>query len=186
MSPKWITERIISTEEVLLSSDDKLLLKAKIKKQFKLFLPAYVLLLSIAAFFILYGPDSINVGKDYQIEITDDVKKNFWIAAPYVSGFIAIMATIFFGRYYIQYVQPVIKDVKSNKKKLIYFKPLKVEMALFRRYYLGTPIFSNQQIQVSAEDFFMISEEYPLCLEVGPNSQQILRLMYGGREIQYW
>lgn len=186
MAPKWIAERIVSTEEVPLSQEDILKLKTKIKKQLKLFVPPYLLLLFISAFFIIYGPDSLYVGHRYMTDITDEQKKNFWIVAPYVSAFIALMATIFFGRYYFQNVQPLIRDLKSNQKKLLFFKPQKTEMSFFKRYYLGTPIFSNQQIQVSAEDFYTIDEKHLLCLEVAETSQEILRLMYMNKEINYW
>lgn len=186
MQPIWIEERIVSSEETPLTKTDIATLREKIKKQVKLFLPAYLLLIGIAVFFLIYGPESVNIGKSNRLEITDEFKHNFWIAAPYVSAFIVLMSTFYFGKYYVQNVQPLIKDVRSGKKKLIFFKPLKTEMAFFKRYYLGTPIFDNQQIQIAAEDFFLIQEDYLLCLELGANSRQILRLLYGEKEINYW
>jgi hypothetical protein len=74
----------------------------------------------MAAFFMIYGPDSLYACDRYMFDITDEQKKNFWIAAPYVSSVIALMATIFIGRYYFQIVRPIIKDFKSNLKKLIF------------------------------------------------------------------
>jgi hypothetical protein len=49
-------------------------------------------------------------------------------------------------------------------------------MALFNRYYITIPLYSNQQIEVNKADFDRIKEEELLCLEMGPSSNFILNL----------
>jgi hypothetical protein len=96
------------------------------------------------------------------------------------------MATIYFLRYFAQSVWPLKRDLKNRKKQLIFFKPEKTDMSMFNRYYLSLPISGNQLVELPAADFSMIKEGDFLKLEIGPNSQQIIRLMNGVNEIKFF
>ena len=93
------------------------------------------------------------------------------------------MLNIYFGKLYFQSLRPLLKDIKLSKKLLLFFKPEKTPMTLFNKYYLTTPLYNYQQIQVNAGDFNNISDHNDLCLEVGPNSVFVLRLLNGEKEL---
>jgi len=188
MRPRIIKERVSAIEESPLSNDDQKLLKKGIQTQLDIFVPAYVAIVLISLYMWVEGPDSINTGRDAwnQIQITPEVENNFWTAAPYVCSFIFLMATIFFLKYYLQTVRPVLRDLKNRKKKLVFFRPEKTDMSAFNRYYLTIPLSKDQLVEITQEDFFLINDAGLLCLEIGPDSQYILRLMYHGKEIKFF
>jgi len=56
-------------------------------------------------------------------------------------------------------------------------------MAFFDKYFIGTPIFKKQQIQVDKADFYNISDDKRLILELAPHSQTTYILPNNGEEI---
>lgn len=188
---KLIPERISYTEEKPLSKNDLELLKTKRNKQFLFLLSGYLPFIAFVLYFLIIGPDSLNIGRSSglwrsKITIDDEQKNRFWTIAPYFVAFIFLILNIYFAKLYFQSIQPLIKDIKLNKKQLLFFKSVKSPMAFFNKYYLSTPLYQNQQIEVSREDFDNITETNQLCLEVGPNSTFIFRLLNGEKEIKYY
>jgi hypothetical protein len=151
-------------------------------------LPPYTVLLGIGMYQCSLGVGGL--GKDRvsgrKMEFNDDDAQRFHTVAPYIFGFLILMATIYFAKQFFQSIYPLTKDVRERKKSLIYYKPAKSAMPFFNRYYLSTPLYKNQQIEISREDFESIPESNELCLEVGSNSTFILRLRNGEKEIKYY
>ena len=185
---KILQERIITTTEQPLSEKDRSELIAKRNKKAFFLFSAYIPLALILAFVFFSGPSVVYQDKyPYpKHEITEDDVKNFNIAAPLVCGFFFLLLTIFFMHYYMQTVSPLIKDLRKNKKLLLQIKPEKTEMAFFNKYFIATPIFKKQQVQVEKTDFHNISDNKPLVLELAPHSQTILRFTNNDEEISYY
>jgi len=185
---KIIKERIITTTEQPLSQKDREELIAKRNKKAFYVFSAYIPLALILVYVFFSGPSVVYRDKyPYpKHEITDDDLSNFNTAAPLVCGFFFLLLTGFFIHYYLQTVAPLIKDLRKNKKLLIQINPEKTEMAFFNKYFITTPIFKKQQVQVEKADFYNISDDKPLVLELAPYSQAILRFTNDGKEITYY
>ena len=188
-SQKLMPERISYTEIQPLLPEDITLMKDKIFRQLIIYLPGYLLLMGIGIYIWLRGPEVLHDRDSFPLEplqIDEETKTNFWTVAPYFCIFLFLLSTIFFGRYYFQSLHPIVKDIKKRKKSLIFYKPKKSAMAFFNRYYLSTPLFEKQQIEVSREDFESIGESDLLCLESGPESNFILSLRNGEKKINFY
>jgi hypothetical protein len=185
---KIIQERIIRTEEEKLSEKDRADLLAKRNKKLLYLLTAYIPLALILSYVYFSGPSvAYRDNNPYpRHEITDDDIKNFSIAAPLICGFLFLMLTGFFLHYYLQSVAPLLKDLRNGKKLLLFIKPEKTEMAFFNKYFIATPIFKKQQVQISREDFNNITSDKPLILELAPHSHAILRFTNDGKEITFY
>ena len=185
---KIINERILTTREQPLSQKDRReLIARRNKKAFYVF-SAYIPLALILVYVFFSGP-SVVYRDNYPYpkhEITDDDVSNYNIAAPLVCGFFFLLLTGFFIQYYLQTVAPLIKDLRKNKKLLLQIKPEKTEMAFFDKYFIATPIFKKQQIQVDKVDYYNISDDKSLILELAPHSHAILRFTNNGEEITYY
>lgn len=185
---KLIQERIIKTEEEALSASDKTNLIAKRNKQLKFVSISYIPLALILAYVFVSGPAAVYREKyPYpKHEITEDDISNFNTAAPYFCGFLFLLLTIFFIRHYLQSAAPLIKDIKGNKKFLSSVSAEKTDMGVFNKYYITTPIFKKQQLFVSKDDFYMISNSDPLILELAPHSLEILRITSNEKQIIFY
>jgi hypothetical protein len=185
---KLIRERIIKTEEQPLSASDKTKLIAKRNRQLKFLSISYIPLALILAYVFVSGPAVVYREKHSypKHEITEDDISNFNKAAPYVCGFLFLLLTIFFIRYYLQTAAPLIKDIKGNKKLLLSVNPEKTDMGFFNKYYITTPIFKKQQLSVSKDDFYMISNNDPLILELTPHSLEILKITSNEKQILFY
>jgi len=188
---KLMPERIVRTEEKKLSDDDIKLLKTKRNKQLLFLLSGYLPFIVIGIYMAVRGADVLNdhrhrYGLTQHIVIDNEQKSSFWTVLPYFLGGGFIVLNIYFGKLYFQSLRPLLMDIRLNKKQLLYFKPAKNPMDFFNKYYLSTPLYQNQQIEVSRDDFNSISDDAELHIEVGPNSQHILRLCNGNKEIRYY
>lgn len=188
MRKKIIEERILKTEEQLLSVPDKTELIKRRNKQLVFLLLAYVPLALILLFVYLDGLSIINRDRfPYQKhETTDEDIENFNLAAPYTCGVFFLLLSIFFVKIYIQTIAPLIKDIRKNKKLLLYIKPEKSDMAFFNKYYISIPIRNKQQVQINRDDFYSITNDSNLILELAPESQNILRLTNNGKQITFY
>jgi len=68
----------------------------------------------------------------------------------------------------------------------LHIRPEKTEMAFFNKYFIATPVFRKQQVQIAREDFYSITDDKTLILELAPNSQAILRFTNNGKEIGFY
>jgi hypothetical protein len=189
MEKNLIPERITHKDEKPLSKSDVELFKSKRNRQFLILLSGYLPFIAFGLYILLRGPDSLNTGHEndprpyMKIKIDEEEKGLFWTVAPYFVAFMFIILNIYFTKLYSQTLRPLLKDIKLNKKQLLFFKPEKNPMALFNKYYLSTPLYKYQQIQVNQEDFNNIPDDNELCLEIGPNSIFVLRLLNGEKEL---
>jgi hypothetical protein len=165
-----------------LTANEIQVMKNKVVKQLRIYVPGYLLLTAIAVYFLIRGPESLNdfhnMRRPYMqpLDLNEDTRSRFWIVAPYFSLFLFLLTTVFLAIYYFRSVRPFIRDIKRRKKIAIFYKPKKTAMALFNRYYITIPLYSNQQIEVNKADFDRITDEELLCLEMGPSSNFILNL----------
>lgn len=183
---KLIKEQISYTEERPLQSEEIQLLKDKVFRQILLYLPGYLLLLGGALIIFMNAPNSFKMVVDHNANLDDDETERMWRLAPYVSLFVFLMSTIFFGKIFYQSILPILKDIKHKTKTLIFYKPERIPMAVFNRYYLSTPLFTKRQIQIDDKDFHMIAEADELCLEVGKSSLIVLGLKKNDKKINYF
>src|ERR1051325_1040700 len=178
MKHELMPERISYTEKEFLTPGEIILLKDKIIKGLIIYVPGYLVLTGIGVYFLWRGPDVLNKRNSFPLqplEIDERVISNFWTVAPWFCLFLFLLSTIFLIKYYLQSVHPLVKDIKKKEKLLIFYKPKKTAMAFFSRYYISSPLYNNQQIEVSKPDFDSINEEDLLCLEIGPCSTFLLK-----------
>lgn len=152
---KLIQDRIIKTEEKNFSVVDKNTLVTKRNRQLKFLLISYAPLALILAYVFINGLNVIYREKfPYpKHEITDEDITYFNMTAPYVCGGLLLLLTGFFIHYYLQTAAPLLKDIKRNKKLLLFVNPEKTDMSVFNKYYLTTPVFKKQQLSISKEAF---------------------------------
>ncbi|MBS1574236.1 MAG: hypothetical protein JST09_02935 [Bacteroidetes bacterium] len=182
-----IQERISKSDEKFLSEEDIQLLKKARTKQGRLLLSGYLPLIGIYFYIIAKGPSVLNTGPSIRyITINDDTQSMFWRIAPYFVIFMFIITSIYFLKLYMKTIHPLTKDLKSNLKRQIYFKPQKNAMSFFNKYYLSTPLYENQQIEIGLENFEKINNETELCLEIAATSFYVLRLRNGNQIIEFW
>jgi hypothetical protein len=183
---KLIKDRISYIEEAHLQSEEIQLLKDKVFKQIIIYLPGYLLLLGGALIIFMNAPNSFKMVVDHNANLNDDQSERMWRLAPYVSLFVLLMSTIFFGKIFYQSILPILKDIKHQTKTLVFYKPEKIPMAVFSRYYLSTPLFTKRQIQIDDKDFNMISDVDEVCLEVSKSSLLVLALKKNDKKINYF
>jgi hypothetical protein len=178
MKETMIFDSVSYTKMEPLTLNEIRLLKNKVVRQLRVYLPGYLLLTAIAIWFLLRGPEVLNDSKSrlQRLDITEDTRALFWVVAPYFSLFLFLLTTIFLVIYYFKSVRPFIKDIKEGKKITVFYRPKKTAMALFNRYYITIPLLANQQIEVNKADFDKINDNDMLCLEMGPASCFLLNL----------
>ena len=181
---KLIKEQISYTEERQLRPTEIQQLKDKIFRQVTIYLPGYLLLIGGAVIIFLNAPGSYKTIVNTSSNLDEDEIARMWKLAPYLSLFVFLMSTIFFIKIFYQSILPIIKDLKHKTKTLVFYKPQKTAMILFKKYYITTPLYKYQQIQVTENDFNNISDNNELCLEIGPNSVFVLRFLNGKKEIK--
>ena len=159
-----------------LTANEIQVMKNKVVTQLRIYVPGYLILTAIAIWILVEGPPVLRMHRFSTMEINDNTRMLFWTVAPYFSLFLFLLTTILLFIYYFRSVRPFIRDIKSRKKIAIFYKPKKTAMALFNRYYITIPLYSNQQIEVNKADFDRITDEELLCLEMGPSSNFILNL----------
>src|SRR6185295_4751741 len=186
MKETLIFDTISYTKMEPLTLNEIRLMKNKVVRQLRVYVPGYLLLTAIAIWFLLRGPEVLNDFKSRfkRLDITEDTRALFWVVAPYFSLFLFLLTTIFLAIYYFKSVRPFIRDIKEGKKIAVFYRPRKTAMALFNRYYITIPLYNNQQIELSKADFDKIREEEFLCLEMGPSSNFILNLKNNDECIQ--
>ena len=178
-----IKAQISYTEEQRLQPKEIQQLKDKVFRQLIIYVPGYLLIVGGAVIIFLNAPGSYKTIVDPSANLGDDEIARMWKLAPYLSLFVFLMSTIFFGKIFYQSILPVLKDIKHKTKTLVFYRPQKTAMALFNKYYITTPLRKYQQIQVNENDFSSISNNNDLCLEIGPNSVFVLRLLNGNKEL---
>jgi len=180
-----IKEQVSYLEEKPLQPGEIQLLKDKAYRQIILYLPGYLLLLTGAIVIFINAPGSFKAVVNPSADIDEEEASRMWKLAPYFSAFVVIMATIFFGKIFYQTILPLLKDLKHKNKILVFYKPEKIAMTVFNRYYLSVPLFIKRQVQTDVNDFNMISETDELCVELSKNSLVVLGIKNNERDIRY-
>lgn len=182
---KLIQNQISYTEEKQLQPDEVQLLKEKVFRRILLYLPGYLLLIGGAVIIFMNAPNSFKMVVNPHANLDEEETGRMWRLAPYLSLFVLLMSTIFFGKIFYQSILPILKDIKHKTKTLVFYKPEKIPMAVFNRYYLSTPLFTRRQIQIDNNDFNMISHNDEICLEVSKSSLIVLGIKQNDRRINY-
>lgn len=163
-----------------MSGSDYNTLILKRNRQFKFLFGAFAPLAAILLYVAINGLVEVGV---ITHGVSDEDEQCYHLVAPYVYGFFLLMLIIFFGKMYFESLAPILKDIKANKKLLLYYIPEKTDMSAFGRYFLSTPVFAKQQTEVSKEDFLSIPNGAEVAVEVTPKSNIVLRFTCSGREI---
>jgi hypothetical protein len=180
-------ERIIKKEEAPLDDSDILSIKEKRKRQIKIAIPALLLLAGSLIYMAINGLAIVQRRRWYQTrptEFNDEKREMYYTVLPYVIGFFALMLIGFSIYHYLKMINPLIKDLKSNKKLLLHFIPEKTDMGMFQKYYISTPVFAKQQIQISKEDFDWVVLGDHMIVETTYCSNTILHFTFKERKIE--
>lgn len=181
---KLLKEQISYTEEQQLQPEEIQLLRDKVFRQVIIYLPIYVLFLGGVLILYYNAPMAFKMIVDPS-DLDDEEMTRMLKLGPYIGLFVFLIATIFFGKIFYQFILPLFKDIKDKTKTLIFYKPGKTAMTVFNRYYLSTPLFTKRQIQIDDKDFTIISEDEELCLEVSKSSLVVLGLKQNDKKINY-
>ncbi len=186
MKETLLFDSISHTKMEPLTLNEIALMKSKVIKQLKIYVPGYLLLTAIAIWILMEGPSVLPMrsSRVQNMDADENTRTLFWTVAPYFSLFLFVLTTVFLAIYYFKSVRPFIKDIKEGKKIAVFYRPKKTAMALFNRYYITIPLYNNQQIELRKADFDKIREEEFLCLEMGPSSNFILNLKNNDECIQ--
>lgn len=184
---KIIEEQIIRTETVPLSEID---LQTLIKRKNDLSLlaiSAYISISLICLYIWLSKASSNNVdNKSFRVFFTSSDKEVYQESILYVSIVIFLIVTLFFIKFLLKSLIPLIKDIRGKEKFLIYFFPLKTIDGEPFSYYLSIPLTKIPRIEVSKDEFESLTEKEVLTLETTPFSTFFLSLNKGHKEIKYF
>lgn len=181
-----ITEQVSHIQEQPLLPAELQRLKEKVYRQIMMYLPGYLLLLTGALIIYLNAPESFKTVVNRAAEFDDEQTSRMWRLAPYISFFVLLMATIFFGRIFYQSTLPILKDLKQKIKIIIFYKPQKHAMAVFSRYYISVPLNAMRQVRVDQNDFELISGTEDLSVELSKNSLIVLGIKMDGKAIRHY
>jgi hypothetical protein len=177
--------KIIESAEDSLSDTDKSMLHQKKNRQLRFIWVSYVPLSLILLFVFVYGSNLIfrKRGTLPKHEITEEELSMFNTVAPYFCGFMFLILSAYFTRFYLQSVAPFSRDIKENKKLLATVEVEKINMGMFNKYYILTPMQKNRQLLISKDGFESMQEGDPVVFEIAPNSGEILRVLHRGQII---
>ena len=102
-----------------LTAGEITLMKNKVVKQLRIYVPGYLLLTAIAIYFLISGPESLNDFHNLRrpdlqpLDINEDTRSRFWTVAPYfslflfLSGLLLLLLLLFLlGLYVCMHVLP--------------------------------------------------------------------------------
>lgn len=179
---KIILEEIISSTELPLSNKEKFSLITRRNKKAFYILSIYLTLALVLVYVIATGPGIVS-GKRGVGELTDEDRGNFWTVAPVFCAFLFVLLSIFFIRYYLQAVHPLVKDIKKGTKLLLLLR-LEKRDPFFNRFFIYTPIRKTRQIEISGEDYYQLKQG-AVTLVITPHSHEILQLLNGEQEVLF-
>ena len=179
---KIIQEEILSTTELPLSDEEKSSLISKRNRKTFYILSVYLGLACVLLYVIATGPGIVSGNRGLG-ELTDEDRGNFWTVAPAFCGFLFVILTIFFIRYYLQAVHPLVKDIKRGTKLLLLLR-LEKRDPFFNRFFIYTPIRKTRQIEISSENYYQLKQD-AVTLVITPHSHEILQLLNSGQEVLF-
>ena len=91
-----------------------------------------------------------------------------------------IILTIYFTRYFLKSVYPLIKDLKAGKKLVIYFVPGRYQTPFFAEYYLQTPSQRTPLVRISKEVYDSIRVDTTASISVSPYSRFVFSIEVNG------
>ncbi len=184
---KLISTRISRTEDSNLNSADIRLIQSKRFNLIVFYVIPYIILIFIGLLKLVEGVHGLYGRRHYlRPKFDEEDVLNFKLVAPYFILGLIVIATIYFIKLYLQDIKPLIKDLRNQKKLLLFYNPVKSEMPYFNKYFISTPLFKRQQFEISREDFYSINKENEVCIEIAPNSTLVLQLRIGEKEIKYF
>jgi hypothetical protein len=183
---KLIPEQIIRIVTVSLAETDNEILNKIKKSQLLILLSTYIIISVFCMYVWKIGAKSIDLdNKSLKVHFTDQDNEALRAAIPYICGVIFLVSTFFFLKFLVQSIIPISKDIKNGEKLLLYYIPAKLSAPPFKKYYISTPLYKNQQVEVSKDEFESLNESEELCLEVAPGSFNVLRLTKDQKVIKY-
>lgn len=183
---KLIKERIARTSSAPLTAGDLKELTERRNRKLLFLLPPYFSLVTIGIYLLISGASGVNGAFHKDVIKNEEGVSRFGEVAPYVISFFLLMATIYFIRLFLQMIYPLMRDIREGKKQEYYFNTSKSAMPLFNRYYISTPLYDKQQVEISREVFDSITDNEELVLEAGPRSLVILKVKLKGSEIEFY
>src|SRR6185295_3703720 len=123
MPEALIFDNISYTKMEPLTADEIRLMKNKVSKQLKIYVPGYSILTVLAIWILVRGPAVLPMST-----IDEKTIVLFWTAAPYFCLFLFLATTTLLLSYYFRSVRPLIKDIKGRKKITVFYRPKKTAM----------------------------------------------------------
>jgi hypothetical protein len=183
---KLIPEQIIRTVIAPLTQTDRQELSDRKNKQLLVIISVYIIISGFCALVWKTGSGSMNLdNKSFRVHFSDSDTYSFQMLVPYICGFIFLVTTFFFVKFFVQSIIPLIRGIRNGKKSLLYYIPVKSTETSVNSYCLSTPLHKNQQVKVSREEFESIGEKEELCLEIVSDTVIVLRLTKGQKVIKY-
>jgi hypothetical protein len=154
---KLISARINRSEEAQLNSADIRLLQSKRFNLIVFYILPYFILVFIGFLKLGEGVHGLYGRRRYlRPKFDEEDVMNFKVVAPYFILGLIVIATIYFIKLYFKDINPLTKDLRNQKKSLLFYEPVKSEMSYFNKYFISTPLFKRQQFEISREDFMKL------------------------------
>jgi len=93
-----------------------------------------------------------------------------------------IILTIYFSRYFLKSIYPLIKDLKAGRKQVIYFIPGKYQTPFFAEYYLQTPSQKTPLIRISKEMYDSIHVDSTAAISMSLYSKFVFSIEVNGKK----
>jgi hypothetical protein len=180
---KLIAEEVEGFKEIPLSKNDLLTLKGVLRIRLRNVLISYIGCISAFLYVKIFGYNSLGPRRYGRWTTRTEAIEQFYANLPWVLGFLFLLFTVIFIRYYLQEIHPVYKDIKKGTKLMLSLKLEKRE-PFFNRYFIYVPLQKNRQLELSGEDYFKLTDGN-VKLVVGPSSLFILQLLNGNDKISF-
>ena len=176
---------VLYSELKPLTAGEKIILtKIKNKKSHYFYSTLGVLLLVILISYI-YAINIRSSGRTYYRRLSEDELIRIRTIAPIFFTLTGIALLIYFRSFYRKLVLPYIKDLKSEKKEILYYSPDKYQTPFFAEYYITTPLTEKFRVKVSKEIFDEIDPNSKACMSLGQFSRFVFGIEVDVKKINF-
>ena len=124
----------------------------------------------------------------YPITSVADFKEKlerYLYVAPIVVGFLFLVLTIYFIRYYLQTVHPYRQDLKNGMKELVYFIPEPYKTPFFETFYIRTISEQRPLVRISPELYQQVQPGSEAIMGIAPRSHFVFYIAVGNEVLEF-
>ena len=111
--------------------------------------------------------------------------ERYLYVAPIVVGFLFLVLTIYFIRYYLQTVHPYRQDLKNGMKELVYFIPEPYKTPFFETFYIRTISEQRPLVRISPELYQQVQPGSEAIMGIAPRSHFVFYIAVGNEVLEF-